>query len=97
MFFWGWRGLQERRAALTHAIERRKRHQAARRNGTLTVTEVATELELSIPAAEKILTGMDDGFRVLSEVTDEGILVFQFPELRHRRPGTLEPPPDEAY
>jgi hypothetical protein len=94
MFFWGWRALQERRAALTQGIERRVLQLATQRGGSLTVTEVAAELDLSISAAERILTGMDDGFRVLSEVTDEGILVFDFPEVRHRRLGVSDPPPD---
>jgi hypothetical protein len=94
MFFWGWRALQERRAALTQSVERRVLQLATSRGGTLTVTEVATELDLSIPSAERILTGMDDGFRVLSEVTDEGILIFQFPELQHRRLWSNQLPPE---
>src|SRR6185503_13169849 len=79
MFFWGWRALQERRAALAQSLERKVLQLATRRGGTLTVTEAAAELDLSLPAAEKVLTGMDDGFRVRSEVTDEGILVYEFP------------------
>jgi hypothetical protein len=94
MFFWGWRALQARRAAIGQALERRVLQLATRRGGSLTVTEVAAELDLSLPAAERILTGMDDGFRVLSEVTDEGILVFEFPEIRHRRLGPSDPSPE---
>lgn len=90
MFFWGWRALQERRVALTQTLERRVLQLATRKGGTLTVTEAAAELDLSLPAAEKVLIGMDDGFRVRSEVTDEGILVYEFPEVRHR---ALEGPP----
>jgi hypothetical protein len=97
MFYWGWRALQERRAAITQSIERRILQLATQRGGSLTVTETATELNLSIPTAERILTGMDDGFRVLSDVTDEGILVFQFPELRHRRLGASQAPPADPY
>ena len=85
-FLWGWRALQDRRAALTQAMERRVLQLATHRGGTLTVTEVAAELDLSLPAAERVLIGMDDGFRVRSDVTDEGILLFEFPEVRHRRP-----------
>ena len=58
---------------------------ATARQGTLTVTEVAAELNLSIPAAEKILTSMDDGFRVRSEISNEGILYYEFPEVLHRK------------
>ena len=90
MFFWGWRALQDRRAALAHGLERRVLQLATRLGGSLTVTEVAAELDLSLPAAEKVLGGMDDGFRVRSDVTDEGVIVYEFPEVRHRR--MLEPP-----
>ena len=84
-FFWGWRALQDRRVALTNALERRVLQLATRHEGTLMVTEVAAELDLSLPAAERVLTGMDDGFRVRSDVTDEGILLFEFPEVLHRQ------------
>ena len=95
MFFWGWRALQERRVAITQALERRVLQLATRRGGSLTVTETAAELGLTLQAAERILTGMDDGFRVLSEVTDEGILVFEFPEVQHRRLGTADADPGD--
>ena len=83
-FLWGRRVLQERRAALAQFMERRVLQLASRRGGTLTVTEVAAGLDLSLPAAERILAVMDDGFRVRSDVTDEGILLYEFPEVRHR-------------
>ena len=86
-FFWGWQALRERRRALTHALERRVLQLASRRRGTLTVTEVAADLDLSLPAAERVLIGLDDGFRVRSEITDEGVLIYEFPEVLHR--GTL--------
>ena len=93
-FFWGWRALQDRRVALTNALERRVLQLATHHGGTLMVTEVAAELDLSLPAAERVLTGMDDGFRVRSDVTDEGILLFEFPEVRHRqRLASPEAPP----
>jgi len=84
-FYWGWGALQERRKALVRAIERQVLRLAGVREGTLTVTEVAAELDLSMPAAEKGLIGMDDGFRVRSEITDEGLLLYEFPEVRVRR------------
>jgi len=93
-YFWGWRALQDRRVALTNALERRVLQLATHHGGTLMVTEVAAELDLSLPAAERVLTGMDDGFRVRSDVTDEGILLFEFPEVRHRqRLASPEAPP----
>jgi hypothetical protein len=83
-FFSGWKATQERRHALMGRFQRRVLRLATSRGGTLTVTEVAAELNLSIPAAEKVLIAMDDGFRVRSDITPEGILVYEFPEVRHR-------------
>ncbi|MDT8342321.1 MAG: hypothetical protein RQ751_12480 [Longimicrobiales bacterium] len=83
-FFWGWKALQERRQALTARVQREVLRLAEVRGGSLTVTEVAAELDLSLPGAERILIGMDDGFRVRSEITDDGIIVYEFPEVLHR-------------
>ena len=58
---------------------------ADRKGGSLTVTEVAAELNLSLPAAERVLIAMDDGLRVRSDITDEGLILYEFPELQHRR------------
>jgi len=38
-----------------------------------------------MPAAEKVLISMDDGFRVRSEISKEGVLYYEFPEVLHRR------------
>lgn len=84
-FYWGWRGLQQRRDAVMQGLQRRILRLAQMRGGTLTVTEVAAEMNLSLPAAEKILTSMDDGFRVRSEISKEGVLYYEFPEVLHRR------------
>ena len=89
MFWWGWKSLQDRRAALSQSLERRVLQLATLSGGTLTVTDVASQLDISIPAAERVLHRMDDGFRVTSDVTDEGILLFQFPEVQLRR---FDPP-----
>ena len=84
-FLFGWRALQERRRVLRETLERRVLQLATRKGGSLTVTEVASDLNLSLTAAEGVLLRMDDGFRVTSDITDEGVLVFQFPEVQHRR------------
>lgn len=84
-FFWGWKALNERRQALTAGLQRKILRLAGRRGGSLTVTDVAANLNLSMTAAENALVGMDDGFRVRSEITDEGIIVYEFPEVLHRR------------
>ena len=41
-------------------------------------------MNLPIATADKILTSMDDGFRIRSEISKEGVLYYEFPELLHR-------------
>ena len=41
-------------------------------------------LPLSLPAAENVLNDLDDGFRVRSDVTSEGVIIYEFPEVMHR-------------
>ena len=84
-FYWGWSGQQERRKAIMQRIQRKILRLAAAKGGSLTVTEVATDLNLGIPAAEKILTSMDDDLRVRSVISDDGVIVYEFPELMHRK------------
>lgn len=81
--WWGLKARQDRRQALMTRLQRRVLLLATDKGGTLTVTEVAAQLNLSLSAAEGLLDGMDDGLRVRSEVTNEGIIVYEFPELRH--------------
>jgi hypothetical protein len=92
-FWWGLRGLNERRKVLMQRLQQKVLHLATERGGNLTVTEVAADLNLSLPAAEKVLIAMDDGFRVRSEISKEGVLYYEFPEVKHRKqlePGTLD-------
>jgi hypothetical protein len=84
MFWWGLKGQQARRQAIMTGLQRKILLLATQKGGTLTVTEVAAELNLSLPAAEKILMAMDDGFRVRSEISNEGVLYYEFPEVKHR-------------
>ncbi len=83
-FYWGWQGLQGRRKAIMQALERKILKLAGMRGGRLTVTEVAADMNLPIATADKILTSMDDGFRIRSEISKEGVLYYEFPELLHR-------------
>jgi predicted RNA-binding Zn-ribbon protein involved in translation (DUF1610 family) len=83
-FAWGSQSLQRRRQALMEALQQRVLRLATRRAGMLTVTDVAAELNLSISAAESVLMAMDDGYHVRSDITEEGVLVYEFPEVRHR-------------
>lgn len=83
-FWWGLKGLNERRKALMQRLQQKVLRLATHRGGTLTVTEVASDMSLSLPAAEKVLVSMDDGFRVRSEISKEGVLYYEFPEVLHR-------------
>lgn len=80
--WWGLKAREDRRRALMARLQRRVLLLATERAGTLTVTEVAASLNMSLTMAEGVLDGMDDGLRVRSDVTDEGIIVYEFPELR---------------
>lgn len=80
---------QKRREALLSALQLPVLQLAGRKGGQLTVTEVAAELGWTMRRAEKVLQSMDDGLRVNSEVTDEGVIVYEFLELM--RPGQRLP------
>jgi hypothetical protein len=91
--WWGLKGLNDRRKALMQRLQQKVLRLATHKGGTLTVTEVASDMNLSLPAAEKVLVSMDDGFRVRSEISKEGVLYYEFPEVLHRGelgPGTTD-------
>jgi hypothetical protein len=88
-FWWGLKGLNDRRKALMQRLQQTVLRLATQKGGTLTVTEVASDMNLSLPAAEKVLVSMDDGFRVRSEISKDGVLYYEFPEVLHR--GELGP------
>lgn len=83
---------EARRAALIASLQMPVLKLAAERRGRLTVTETAAALGWPLPRAEKVLDSLDDGLRVNSEVTDEGVIVYEFRELSHARERTLPPP-----
>lgn len=85
LFLWGWKALQERRQSVIQTLNRKVLLLATERDGILTVTDVAAALNLTLPAAEKIMIGMDDGFRVRSEISKEGVLYYEFPEVMHQK------------
>lgn len=74
---------EERRAALLVALQQPVLRLASQRNGVLTVTDVAAALSWPMPRAEKVLNSLEDGLRVASSVTDEGVIVYEFRELMH--------------
>lgn len=84
-FYWGWQALQDRRKAIMQGLQKKILKLASAKGGTLTVTEVASDLNLALPAAEKILESMDDGFRVRSDISPEGVMYYEFPEIVYRR------------
>jgi hypothetical protein len=75
------RSRARRREALLAALQMRVLKLAGERRGRLTVTDVAASLGWPIRRAEKVLNSLDDGWRVNSEVTDEGVIVYEFREL----------------
>lgn len=86
LFLWGQKGLQARRQAILTGLQQQVLLLASERGGTLTVTEVAAALSATMQAAERVLITMDDGFRVRSEITNEGIVLYEFPELQRLQP-----------
>jgi hypothetical protein len=86
---------ERRREALLSALQLPVLQLAGRKGGQLTVTEVAAELGWTLRRAEKVLQSLDDGLRVTSDVTDEGVIVYAFPELTRSHNVRL-PPPEEG-
>lgn len=74
---------EDRRQALLVALQQPVLRLAGQRAGLLTVTDVASSLGWPLRRAEKVLNSLEDGLRVSSEVTDEGVIVYQFRELMH--------------
>ncbi len=59
--------------------------QAARKlGGSLTVSDVVIELGIGIEEAEQLLSSMVDSSRVRVDVSEHGLLVYDFPEVRAR-------------
>ncbi len=74
---------ERRREALLANLQMNVLKLAGERRGRLTVTEVAAALSWPMRRAEKVLNSLDDGWRVNSTVTDEGVIVYEFRELLH--------------
>jgi hypothetical protein len=73
---------EERRDAILQSLQLPVMQLAARKGGRLTVTDVATEMAWPMARAEKVLNSMDDGLRVMSDITDDGVIVYDFVEIR---------------
>lgn len=72
---------EARRAALLQALQQPVLRLAGDRGGRLTVTEVASALGWPLPRAEKVLNSLEDGLRIVSDVTDQGVIVYEFREM----------------
>jgi hypothetical protein len=81
---------EARRAALLGELQLSVLRLAQEREGRLTVTEVAAAMNWPMRRAEKVLDSLDDGLRVNAEVTDEGVIVYEFREVMHT-PRRLSP------
>lgn len=77
---------ERRREALVASLQLPVLKLATQHGGRLTVTEVAAHLGWPLRRAEKILQSLDDGIRVDSQVTDEGVIVYEFRELARGTP-----------
>ena len=93
----GWQALQRRRVCLLGSLQVGALRVAEAREGRLTATDLASDLDLSLPAAERVLFSMEDRVRVRSEFTDEGILVFEFPEILLRSLSEEDTYPDRQW
>jgi hypothetical protein len=79
----GRRAREERRRVLLSALQQPVLRLAGECGGRLTVTEVASSLNWPMRRAEKVLNSLEDGLRVQSDVTREGVIVYEFRELMH--------------
>ena len=73
---------ERRREAIIESLQLPVLQLAGRKGGRLTVTDVATEMGWPMVRAEKVLNSLDDGLRVMSDITDEGVIVYDFVEIR---------------
>lgn len=85
-YVWGRNADANRRDALVRSLQAQVLALAHAARGMLTVTDVATDMALTLDASERLLSSMDDSFRVRSDVTRDGVIVYRFPEIiaRHR-------------
>jgi len=71
---------------------------AEKLGGSLYATDAARALGISVAEAESRLSALQDGTRVVAEVTPEGLIRFDFRELRARgsQPAVRIAPPETA-
>lgn len=84
---WSWGAHASRKAeSITLSVQELEILSLAERHGgELFATDVARGLGISLAEAEARLSAMTDGTRIIADVTAEGLLRFEFRELRLRR------------
>jgi hypothetical protein len=83
---------EQRREALLEGLQLPVLQLAGKRGGRLTVTDVATEFGWPMQRAEKVLNSLEDGMRVMSDITDDGVIVYDFMEIRAAQLPSLDRP-----
>jgi len=68
----------------SRSIEGRIFRAAYKRKGRLTISEIVLDTDLSIKEAEEVINGMVDGTHVRMEVQDNGLVIYEFPEIISR-------------
>ncbi len=68
----------------SRSIENRIFRAAFKHEGRLTVSDIVLETDLGIREAEEVINGMVDGTHVRMEVEDNGLVVYEFPEIISR-------------
>lgn len=58
---------------------------AKRRGGTLTLSDIIVETGLGVYEAEELMKAVVDNTYIRIEVTDEGRVIYEFPELMEQR------------
>jgi hypothetical protein len=70
--------------ARARGIENRIFRIAFKHAGRLTISDIVLETDLGVQEAEKVINGMVDGTHVRMEVEDNGLVVYEFPEIISR-------------
>lgn len=87
LWSWGARASRRAESISASAQELQILALAERNGGELYATDVARGLGITLAEAEARLSGMTDGSRIAAEVTPEGLLRFEFREMRMKRAG----------
>ncbi len=81
----------EARSQRIRGIEARVFKLAYRLHGRITVSDVVVDTGLSVDEAERILERMVDNQRVRMDVTQAGLMIYEFPEIIARLQGANGP------